>query len=311
MRYRNLILFLVLAVLWGSAFMAIKVGVEYFPPVLFAALRYDIAGVLMLGYAWYVLDDPVPRTRSEWHLVAIGAVFLIGAYHALLFIGETDPGVTSATAAIVVSLSPVLTTAFARLMLPSERLGTLGLSGLILGFLGVIVLARPNPSNLFASDVVATFLIFIAALSFALGSVLTRRSDATLPIESLEAWSMLGGAVLMHAASVGLGESLQAITITTEAILALGYLSVFASAIGFLIYFSLLDRLGPIEINLVSYTAPPVAAVTGFLALGEHITLTTIAGFGVVMVGFALIKRNAIRQELPIFDSEHAGPADD
>lgn len=310
MRYRNFLLFLVLAVLWGSAFMAIKAGVAYFPPVLYAALRYDIAGVLMLGYAWYALDDPIPRTRGEWRLVAIGAVFLIAVYHALLFIGETDPGVTSATAAIVVSLSPVLTTAFARLMLPSERLETVGIVGLLLGFLGVIVLARPDPSNLLASDVLATLLIFVATVSFALGSVLTRRADATLSIESLEAWSMLGGAVLMHAASVALGESLQAITITTEAILALGYLSVFASAIGFLIYFSLLERLGPIEINLVSYTAPPVAAVAGFLALGERVTLTTIAGFGIVMVGFVLIKRNAIRQELPIFGTEQPAVED-
>lgn len=311
MRYRNLLLFLVLAVLWGSAFMAIKAGLAYFPPVLYAALRYDIAGVLMLGYTWYALDDPIPRTRSEWRLVAIGAVFLIAAYHALLFVGETDPGVTSATAAIVVSLSPVLTTAFARLMLPRERLEPLGLVGLLLGLLGVVVLARPDPSNLLASDMLATLLIFVAALSFALGSVLTRRSDATLPIESLEAWSMLGGALLMHATSVVLGESIGAVTITTEAILALGYLSVFASAIGFLIYFALLERLGPIEINLVSYAAPPVAAVAGFLVLGEGVTPTTIAGFGIIMVGFVLIKRNAIRQELSAFGTDHTRPADD
>lgn len=291
--------------------MAIKAGVAYFPPVLYAALRYDIAGVVMLGYAWYALEDPIPRTRGEWRLVAIGAVFLIAVYHALLFIGETDPGVTSATAAIVVSLSPVLTTAFARLMLPYERLETIGIAGLLLGFLGVIVLARPDPSNLLSSDVLATLLIFVAALSFALGSVLIRRSDASLPVESLEAWSMLGGAVLMHAASVALGESLGEVTITTEAILALGYLSVFASAIGFLIYFALLERLGPIEINLVSYTAPPVAAVSGFLFLEERVTLTTIAGFGIVMVGFLLIKRSAIRQELPVFGTEHTGPTDD
>lgn len=291
--------------------MAIKAGVAYFPPVLYAALRYDIAGVVMLGYAWYALEDPIPRTRGEWRLVAIGAVFLIAVYHALLFIGETDPGVTSATAAIVVSLSPVLTTAFARLMLPYERLETIGIAGLLLGFLGVIVLARPDPSNLLSSDMLATLLIFVAALSFALGSVLTRRSDASLPVESLEAWSMLGGAVLMHAASVALGESLGEVTITTEAILALGYLSVFASAIGFLIYFELLERLGPIEINLVSYTAPPVAAISGFLFLGERVTLTTIAGFGIVMVGFVLIKRSAIRQELPVFGTEHTGPTDD
>lgn len=76
----------------------------------------------MLAYALYATDSPLPRGRAEWTEVAIGAVFLIAAYHALLFIGETDPTVTSAAAAVTVSLSPVLTTGFARLLLPSERL---------------------------------------------------------------------------------------------------------------------------------------------------------------------------------------------
>lgn len=311
MRYRNLGLFLVLAVLWGSAFMAIKAGLAYFPPVLYAALRYDVAGIVMLGYAWYVLDDPIPRTRGEWQLVGIGATFLIAAYHALLFVGETDPAVTSATAAIVVSLSPVLTTACARLVLPRERLEPLGVVGLLCGLVGVVVLAQPNPSNLLTSDLLATLMIFFATLSFAVGSVLTRRSDTALPIESLEAWSMLGGALLMHVISVMIGESPGTITITTEAVAALGYLSIFASAIGFLIYFELLERLGPIEINLVSYAAPPVAAVSGFLVLGERITLTTVIGFAIILAGFVLIKRTAIKREIVDFRTDPARPTDD
>ena len=90
-RYRNLSLFLVLAAVWGSAFMAIKAGLNAgFPPVLFAALRYEIAGVLMLGYAWWLLDDPLPRGRTQWAEVAVGAVLMIAAYHAFLFVGEAD-----------------------------------------------------------------------------------------------------------------------------------------------------------------------------------------------------------------------------
>jgi len=118
-RTRNLSLFLILAAVWGSAFMAIKAGLTYFPPVLFAALRYDVAGVVMLAYAAYVVDDPIPRGRDdEWTTVAVGATLIIAAYHAFLFIGESDPAVTSAVAAVIVSLSPVLTTVFARAFLP-------------------------------------------------------------------------------------------------------------------------------------------------------------------------------------------------
>ena len=297
-RTRNLALFLVLAAVWGSAFMAINAGLAYFPPVLFAALRYDVAGVIMLAYAAYVVDDPIPRGRDEWSVVAVGATLIIAAYHAFLFVGETDPAVTSAVAAVIVSLSPVLTTVFARAFLPSERLTVVGVIGLLVGLVGAVVLAAPDPANLTGGGTVAKFLVLLAAASFALGSVLTRASDADIPIETMEAWSMLLGALLMHVLSVGLGESLAAVSWTTEGILALAYLSVAASGLGFLIYFDLLDRLGPIEINLVSYVAPIFAAVSGWLFLNEGITTNTVAGFLIICVGFVLVKRAAIRGAL-------------
>ena len=301
MRYRNLGLFVTLAAVWGSAFMAIKAGVgdpadpAYFfdAPVFFAAIRFDIAGVLMLGYAAWTTERWRPRGRSEWLAVTIGAVFIIAGYHALLFVGQR--GTTSAAAAVIVSLSPVLTTAFARLVLPSERLTLVGVVGMTLGLVGVVVLARPQPANLVGSRFEA--FVFAAALCFALGSVLTRRFDTGLPIETLEAWSMIGGAILMHGLSVGLGESVSGTPPVAESA-ALLYLAVVSSAFGFLIYFDLLERLGAIEINLVSYVAPVFAALAGFVFLGERIDLPTLGGFVIILIGFVLIKRRAVRSEM-------------
>jgi drug/metabolite transporter (DMT)-like permease len=298
-RYRNLALFLALAAIWGSAFMAIKAGLNYFPPVLFAAIRYDVAGVLMLAYAAWAVDDPIPRTRGQWALVAVGSTLLIAGYHALLFLGESDPAVTSAAAAVIVSLSPVLTTGFARVLLPDERLTAAGVVGLAFGLLGVVVLARPDPDAVLTGGVVAKLFVFGAATAFALGSVLTRRIEASLPIETMEAWSMLGGALLMHAISLALGESFAGVTVAVEGLLALAYLSLAASALGFLIYFDLLERLGAVEINLVSYVAPVFAALAGWLFLQERLSVATAAGFLLIFVGFLLVKRRAIRAELP------------
>jgi len=297
-RYRNVALFVVLAAVWGSAFMAIKAGLEYFPPVLFAAIRYDVAGVIMLGYAVYATERWRPRTRGELALIAVGGALLIAGYHAFLFVGEQYT--TSATASVIVSLSPVLTTGFARLLLPSERLTAAGTAGLLLGLVGVVVLSQPDPDNLLAADVVGKALVFAAALSFALGSVLTRRIDAELPIETTEAWSMLLGAGLMHALSAGMpSESLSAVAWTPESIAAMAYLSIAASALGFLVYFDLLDRLGPIEINLVSYVAPVFAALSGWWFLEEAVTPATAVGFLVIFAGFCLLKRRALARELP------------
>jgi drug/metabolite transporter (DMT)-like permease len=300
-RYRNLALFLALAVAWGSAFTAIKAGLEFFPPVLFAALRYDLAGLLVLGYAAYATDRWRPRGRAEWTLVGVGGVLMIAAYHAFLFVGEL--GTTSATAAVIVSLSPVLTTGFARAFLPDERLTALGVAGLLVGFAGVVVLNRPDPGNLLTARTVSQLLVFLAAASFALGSVLARRIDADLPTETMEAWSMLLGAAVMHAASRAIGESFAAVRWTPDALLALGYLVVVASALGFLIYFDLLDRLGPIEINLVSYAAPVVAAATGLAVLDEVPTVFTAVGFALILLGFVLVKREALREEVARYRS--------
>ena len=295
MRGRNALLFVALAAVWGTAFTGIKAGLAYFPPVLFAAFRFDVAGVVMLGYAVYATDRWRPRGRAEWHLVGIGGALLIAAYHAFLFVGEQ--GTTSAAAAIVVSLSPILTTGFARAFLPDERLTLVGGVGLLVGFVGVGVLSNPDPNDLFTARTVSLSLVFLAVTAFALGSVLTRRIDTELPIETMEAWSMLLGAGLMHVASLGIGESVRSVEWTGEAVLALGYLAVVASSLGFLIYFTLLDRLGPIEINLVSYAAPVAAAVTGLVWLGERPSPYTVVGFVLILTGFVLVKRTALRSE--------------
>ncbi|MGM0590207.1 MAG: DMT family transporter [Halobacteriota archaeon] len=297
-RYRNLLLFTFLAAVWGSSFMAINAGLADFPPVLFAAARYDIAAVAMLAYAWYVVDDPIPRGWGEWGLVVIGSVLLIGGYNALVFVGQSDPTVTSAAAAVIISLSPVLTTGFARLLLPDERLTLLGVAGLLFGLVGVVVLAQPDPDNLLAGGFVARILLLGAAGCFALGSVLTRRSEVDMPMESMEAWSMVGGALLLHVVSLGVGESISDVRWTPEGIASLLFLAIVAGALGYLIYLDLIERLGAIEINLVTYVAPVFAALAGWIALKEAVELATVTGFLLIFIGFLLIKRKAIRAEL-------------
>ncbi|MFW5965824.1 MAG: DMT family transporter, partial [Halodesulfurarchaeum sp.] len=267
-------------------------------PVLLAAVRYDLAGLLMGVYALVVTDRWLPRDRNEWLVVLVGGIFMIAGYHAFLFVGELST--TSAVAAVVVSLSPLLTTGFARALLPGRTLSVRGTVGLLLGLAGVIIIAEPDPAAILASGI-GEFLIFLAAVSFALGSVLATGIEDALPIETMEAWSMIIGAVLMHLASAGLGESPASVSWSTEAFLALAYLSVVASAGGFLLYFDLLERLGPIEINLVSYAAPLWAALTGWLVLGETITVATVVGFFAIMGGFWLLKREAIARQVEAF----------
>lgn len=295
-RYRTTGLFVLLAALWGSSFVATRAALPYVPPVLLAALRFDIAGVVMLSYAVISTDQWRPTSRAGWMKVATGGLLFVAAHHALLFIGQQY--VTSAVASVVISLDPVLAAVFSGLLLADERVTRTEAIGIAFGVAGATLIATPSTSTLVTTDVRGVVLVFLAAAAFALGAVLTKRHRTAIPIQSMQAWMMLIGAVLLHATSIGLPkESLTSVIWTPVAIAALGYLSLIAAGVGYLIYFTLLDRIGPIQINLIGYVAPVFAALNGWLLLGETITVPTVLGFMIVTTGFGVAKFKEITEE--------------
>lgn len=291
------LLFVSLAILWGASFVAIEVGLHHVPALAFAALRYDIAGAVVLAYAVYATDRWRPRTRSESLSVLVPAVFVFGAYPALLYVGETH--VPGAVAAVVVSLSPVLTAGFGSALDLEDPISTTGFVGIALGILGVVVVVDPGPGAL-SGSILGVALVLAGTACFALGSVLTRPLDAGLPKPTTQAWGMLGGAFALHVASVARGESLASATWTTDAVVALAYLALASGVVAFLVYFELLERVGATEITLVSYLEPIVAALVGWAVFGDVVDTTTALGFAVIFLGFALLKRHALERALAV-----------
>ncbi len=290
-------LFVVLAAVWGTSFVAARAALPFVPPLPLAAMRFDVATLVVFAYAVVTAERLRPRTREGWASVLVAGLLFVAVHHALLFAGQRY--VTSTVAAVVVSLDPVLAAGFAWALLPDEGIGAVGAVGLTLGLLGVGVVASPDPDALLSADVVGIGLVFLSAAAFALGAVLTRRYRTTLPVQSMQAWAMGVGAVLLHVAErllpwPGFG----AVDPTPTAAAAVLYLAVVAGGVGYLLYFELLDRLGPVEINLVGYVAPLFAALGGWLLLGEAVDPSTVAGFCLVVAGFALVKRDALRAEL-------------
>jgi drug/metabolite transporter (DMT)-like permease len=287
---------MLLATIWGSAFTAIKIGLDYFPPVLYAALRYDLATLAMVGFMLLSTDRWRPRTIDEWLNIVASGVFIYAGYHAFLFAGEQYT--TSTVAAIIVSIIPVLTVGFARTFLPSERLTVVGLLGVGLSFGGVVLVI--NPVSLAAVDLTSRgeLLILGCAISYALGSVLTQRYQVTLPMVTRQGWAMGIGAGLLHLTSAVLGESGRAVHWTPEAVGVLLYIVIGPSVVGFLLYFTLHDRLGSIEANLIAYADPVFAAVFGWMLLGEEMSVLTAIGFLVIFLGFLLVKRSEFSEAI-------------
>lgn len=287
------VLFVLLATFWGTSFVAIDVGLERVPPLLFAAARYDVAGLAVLGYVLLTRERWLPHARGEWLSVLVGGVLLIAAFHALLYLGQGY--ISGAVAAIVVSLVPLLTAVFDHSLLGERRLEPVGGAGLAFGFVGVVVVANPTPGALGSTAALGVGLVFLAATAFALGSVATRSLSTDLSLLAQQAWTMLVGAAVLHAASLLRGESFVASAWTPSVLVAFGYLSVVSGVLGFLLYFELLGRVGPSELNLVNYLVPVVTALVSWMVLGQMLDPTAAAGFAVVFGGFALLKRDALR----------------
>jgi drug/metabolite transporter (DMT)-like permease len=296
-------LFVLLALIWGSLFIFIELGLPYIPPVLFAALRHDIAAVFTVAYAASVTSYWYPRNRADWWLVALGAVFFVGLYNGFLFMGQE--GVTGGMAAILVAMNPIFAALFGWLLIPHSRLAGPGIVGLVLGFVGVSLVARPDFSAPFQSESIGAALVLLSTLCLAFGSVLVERAESDLSTEGFVAWSNVFGAVFLHAISFGLpGESLAQAEFSGVALGSLLYLAIVGSAVSAVLYFVLLDELGAVEINLVSYAAPIFTAILGWFVLEETLTLLSIAGFICIFAGFALIKRRELRTELRNISSE-------
>jgi len=284
--------FVLLATLWGTSFVAIEAGLHYFPPLLFAGVRYAIAGTIVLGFAAVMSGRTVPRGRDEWLGVAVAGAFVIAAYHGLLYVGELH--ITGAVAAVVVSLSPVLTATFAALLLPNERLGPFEIGGFALGILGVIVIADPMEAGLGSSALLGVALAFAGAAAFSLGAVLLRPLRTDLPIAALQGWAMVSGAGMLLVGAALLGESPAAIVWNATSIASLSYLTLLSGVVAFLIYFALLDEVGPSQLHLVGYAEPVVAAVGSWALLGSLIEAEAIIGFVAILAGFLVLERHEI-----------------
>ncbi len=284
--------FVLLAVLWGTSFVAIEAGLHHFPPLLFAGVRYAIAGAIVLGVAAVASGRTVPSGRDEWLGVAVAGTFVIAAYHGLLYVGELR--ISGAVAAVVVSLAPVLTAVFAALLLPNERLGPVEIGGFALGILGVVVIADPMEAGMGSSAIVGVALAFAGAVAFSLGAVLLRPLRTDLPIAALQGWAMVLGAGLLFVGAAAFGESPAAIEWNRTAIVSLAYLTLLSGVLAFLIYFALLDAVGPAQLHLVGYAEPVVAAAGSWVLFGSLIEAEAIVGFVAILAGFLALERREI-----------------
>jgi drug/metabolite transporter (DMT)-like permease len=274
-------------VVWGSTYLAIRIAVASMPPLAMAGIRFLIAGAVLVAWRMAVLKNARPRiTLRHWRSAAIvAAALMLGGNGGVALAEKTVPsGITALIAATVPLWIALVDRLWFGRPLPAQRL-----AGLVIGFGAVAVLVwRPDASGL---DVVGAIIAVVAAISWAAGSVYAR--GATLPDDASTAigMEMLAGGLLLVIAAAIAGEFGDPMLLhpTAAALWAFAYLVVFGALVGFSAYLWLL-RVAPIaRVSTYAYVNPVVAVALGWFFLREPIGTHTIAAGAAILASVALI----------------------
>ena len=277
---------IVVYLIWGSTYLAIRFAVQTTPPFLMAAVRFIVSGGFLYALRRF-RGDPQPKTR-EWRSAAIiGSFLLLGGNGGVVW---AEQFVTSSLAALLVATIPLWMVLIDAFRPTGHRPGLISLAGILIGFGGVVLLIGSAASGADTRSLVGAGVLVLASLSWTMGSLYGR--NARLPASQLLATGMemlAGGTALMLAAIV-LGEwsSFELAAVSRRSALALVYLTVIGS-IAFVAYVWLL-RVAPTPlVATYAYVNPLVAVLLGYFLAQEPMTIRTLLAAALIIGSVVLV----------------------
>jgi drug/metabolite transporter (DMT)-like permease len=280
--------FAIIYLVWGSTFLAIRVGVKEVPPFLLAGMRFSVAGLVL--YVWMRAQGTPSPTRREWFAASFLAVLIFVLDYGLLFWAEKR--VPSGIAAVMMATIPVFIAIAEILLLRTQRLTPRLAIALLVGIGGVVVLvSRSSSFGEGPIDTAGAVALVVAAISWSLAAVLTRK--LTLPASKVmsSGAQMLAGGILLLLTAAMLGEfrGFHVHAVSASAWLALAYLIVAGSIVAFTAYVWLIHHESPTKVGTYAYVNPVVAVLLGYALGGEPLGARTIVGTFLVLVSVVVI----------------------
>ena len=274
MELKDWILLTALAAIWGSAFMFIKISAVDFGPILLVTLRLLIAGLVFMPF----LLRKKKRSLFRAYLPAILIIAIVSNAIPFTMFAYASLGATSNMLGILNGTTAFLTTIIAYFWL-KEAVTSKQIIGLALGFVGVLILV--NPSN-GSTTLIASMCAMIGSLCYAFNAAYLQKYHSNSDKIVLIGWSMLfGGFFMIPLASFNLPVAMP----DTNSILALFWLAVISTGVGYLAYVRLIDRIGAVKTVTLTYLLPVFSIIWGAIFLKEQITFFILGGFIFVMMG--------------------------
>lgn len=270
-------------VLWSTGFVSAKYGLPYAEPLTFLSLRFFLVVALMLPLAW-LMRAPWPKTPAQSAHLAVAGILIQGGYLAGVF-GSIHLGMAAGVSALIVGLQPILT-AFASAPLFGERLRASQWLGLILGFLGVLLVVKGR-SSISGITPATLGLSVMALISITSGTLYQKRYCGTVDLRASSVIQFAAAGVVILPLAIWL-ETMQ-IHWTTEFVLTMVWL-VFVLSIGAISLLFILIRSGAAtKVASLFYLVPPVTALFAYAIFGETLSATGTIGMALAAVGVALV----------------------
>ncbi len=286
--WQILLAFGIIYFVWGSTFFAIRVGVHEVPPLLLAAMRFFVAGIVL--YLWLLARGEASPTLRQWGAASLLAALIFMLDYGCLFWAEQR--VPSGIAAVILATIPVFITLMEILVLRTQKLGIRLGGALLVGTAGVAILMNHSLSAGEAPiNRAGAAALLIAAFTWSLATILTKKLPLPKSKPMSSAAQMLSGGVQLIVVSALFGElpGFHVRAVSWYAWGALLYLIVAGSIVGFTAYVWLLHYESPTKVGTYAYVNPVVAVILGYFAGGESIGPRTIAGTLLVLVSVITI----------------------
>lgn len=273
-----------LCFIWGSTWLAIKIGLEDLPPFLAAGLRFAAAAAILVVLA-RLRRVAFPRTRRA-HLVLLG-VGLSAFWASYGIVYWAEQYISSGLTAVLFATLPFFTLLLAHAAIEAERITARRVIGVLVGFIGVVLVFRDDLAITHPRGTMAAAILLLGPLLSASANVAVKRWASEIHPYQLSILPMLYGAIGLLATSL-LVEDPGGAEWSAVAIGSIAYLAVFGSVVAFVVYYTLLRDVAVSTLNLISYVFPVVAVALGYVVLGETLGAYAIAGAGTILAGIAL-----------------------
>lgn len=301
------LVWLILCGIWGSTWLFIKIGLRDLPPFTFAGLRFVLASAI-LGSLVLIRRARWPRTHSEWYLIAVSGLLQFTLNYGLVFWGEQY--ISSGLAAVLQSTFPLFGLVFAHLYLPSERITTLKVVGVLFGILGVGVIFSDQLTIAGSMALLGSIALVLSAVAGSYSNVLVKAYGGKIDPQILAASQMVCGFVPLLAVGLATEGNPLRFRWTLSAVLSLMYLVIVGSVIAFWLYYWLVRNMDVTKTMLIALVTPVVAVVLGMIVLHEQLNWRLLAGSACIIMGFGLIVWRRSHKDVSIAPAEAAAVSD-